>query len=114
METRREIFVNGVFVGYEVDGGAGSTEEVRTPRMTKGTFIDRFTIPKHADLLERAKIDPILAAAKHSLDVRDWIDVTNPNTIQMVQYMVSLEIFTPAEGEALLEDLPVSHPGAIS
>lgn len=114
MDTKEDIYVNGELVGYRiVSPPVESTFPDQVSTMTLGAFIDRFSFEKHAMLLQLAKEDAVLAAAKHSLDIRSYIDVENPRTVAAVAYMVQLNLLTQEEADAILAPISATDIGAV-
>lgn len=112
MEDIEEIWVGGRYVGYRVVS-RGPAQVITTTKMTRGKFIDRIPSEKHAALIELTKTDPMLAAAKHKLDIRDYIDIEDPQTIMFVVYMKMIGQLTEAEGDAMLAPIDITDPGAV-
>lgn len=108
----KEIYVGGKYVGYQV---VSSTvlERPTTSKMTRGAFIDRFAGTRHAQLLEAAKVDPLLGAAKHKLDISAYVDVKDPQTILFIGYMRQIGLLTNEEAAVMLAPIGIDQIGAI-
>lgn len=111
-DTIKEIYVGGKYVGYHVVSSAPLANPTTT-KMTRGAFIDRFTGTRHAELLEAAKVNPILGAAKHKLDISAYVDVKDPQTILFIGYMRQIGMLTNEESAAMLAPIGIDEVGAI-
>lgn len=107
------IYLNGVRIGQKVVVDGLPPPPATTPRMTKGVFIDRFPEEKHAAMLEMAKQSPELAAAKHKLDIREYVDISDPLTIRLIRGLEMIELLTTEEADFILSPISVEHIGAV-
>lgn len=107
------IYLNGVRVGQRVVVDGLPPPAATTTKMTKGAFIDRFPDEKHAAMLEVTKESSALAAAKHKLDIREYVDVQDPLTVSLIRGLEMIGLLTTAEADHILSPISVEHVGAV-
>lgn len=71
------------------------------PRLTKLAYSLRFTLEERIAI--RSSEDPIVQDSQHLLALAEYVDVTDPVTVQGVEYLESVGLIAPGRAAEILD-----------
>lgn len=75
-------------------------------RITKLAFRSRFTLAELVGIQNAGTTNPVVAVLQQNLSVSTYIELSRPDTIAGVQYLVSQNLLTSQRANAILTTVP--------
>lgn len=107
-------FADGAFAAPEApDPGPAPPATTPTPYMTQFGWLSRITQPKRTAIRNLGKTDEVVEDALFLFQIAGRIDVSLPETQQLVGYLQLLGVIDASDAAALLAPIDITSPHAL-
>ena len=106
-------FDNGVFVAPPAPEPEPPGPTPTTPYMTQFGWLSRISQPKRTAIRNLGKTDAVIEDALFLFQIAGRIDVSLPETQQLVGYLQMLGVIDANDAAVLLAPIPVDSPHAL-